>query len=95
MKAGNAALFLHPSPRKSGKWWRVRCPAHGGDGFNLALADAERGGLLLTCQSCTCTNREIVEAIERLKPNLFGTGRGTSARGSLTAKRRRCGPVMP
>ena len=95
MKTQRLANSSHPRPKKSGAWWQVPCPAFGGDGPDPAIRDAEVGGLILTCHSLTCNYREIVEATERLRPSLLGTGRGNRARGSPTAKQGRCGPVMP
>ena len=57
------AYALHPQPRKSGKFWRVPCIAHGGDGFNLAIGDGSTGGFILKCHSRECAYKDITVAI--------------------------------
>ena len=48
-----------------GKDWRMPCPAHRGDGNNLAVREAEDGRLLVRCWSHECTFNEILAACQR------------------------------
>ena len=80
MRAQEIAHALHSRPKLSGKEWRVPCIAHDGDGFNLALADAESGGLLAFCHSQGCSYKSILAAIEKQIPTFrqehdYGAGR--------------------
>ena len=62
------AHALDERPTKSGKSWRVRCVAHGGEDQNLAIATASDGGPAVKCFSHGCDSTAIWEAIhDRLR----------------------------
>jgi hypothetical protein len=44
--------------RRSGTWWRCRCPVHGSRGPTLALQDGERG-LMVKCHA-GCSREDVV-----------------------------------
>ena len=50
------------APRRSGDEYRSPCPAHGGNGFNLAIVERS-GKILTTCHSHGCRHEDIREAI--------------------------------
>jgi putative DNA primase/helicase len=47
--------------RRSGAWWRCRCPVHGSQGATLALRDGQRG-ILVHCHA-GCSRAEILAAL--------------------------------
>ena len=56
-------LALEPyKVRRSGGGWRAQCPAHGGDGLNLAI-DFKDGKALFCCHSNQCTQADIEKAL--------------------------------
>ena len=50
------------APRRSGDEYRFPCPAHGGDGFNLAIVE-RNGKILSTCHSHGCSHDAVRAAI--------------------------------
>lgn len=52
-----------PGGRFEGGRYRVRCPAHGGEGRNLALWADEQGVACFKCWSHGCSTRDIVAAL--------------------------------
>ena len=58
--ASAIAHHYRPSPKQSGGWWRIPCPAHGGEGDNLAAKDGDDGGLALKCHSEGCSYNAIL-----------------------------------
>ena len=62
------AHALDERPTKSGKSWRIRCPAHGGEDQNLAIITASDGGPAVKCYSHGCDSTAIWQAIhDRLR----------------------------
>lgn len=59
---------------------RVACPAHGGDGPNLAIAQGKQG-VLLTCHSKGCSAEAILGAIGLTLADSFDDPRPTTPRG--------------
>jgi putative DNA primase/helicase len=49
--------------RRSGRWWRCRCPVHGSRGATLALCDGDRG-LILHCHA-GCDRRDILAELRQ------------------------------
>src|SRR5271155_3641464 len=47
--------------RRSGTWWRCRCPVHGSAGASLAVRDGERG-LIVRCWA-GCQSRDVLAAL--------------------------------
>lgn len=54
-----------PKRKRAGRWWRIPCPAHGGEGLNLALRDSDRPGgpPVAVCHSRGCDYRDILDAL--------------------------------
>ena len=50
------------APRRSGDEFRALCPAHGGDGFSLAVVE-RNGRILTTCHSGDCSHDAIRAAL--------------------------------
>ena len=67
-----AQHYLPGAPR-SGDYYRVPCPAHGGTGNNLSVGDGDDGGLILKCFSTECSYKEIVAAFARDGLTLYRT----------------------
>ena len=63
LDAGHIANALTDKPKRSGDSWRVPCPAHGGDGPNLSLRNADGGRLLTYCHSHGCSFKDIISAL--------------------------------
>ena len=63
LDAGRIAHALTERPKRSGDSWRVPCPAHGGDGPNLSLRNADGGRLLTHCHSRGCSFKDIIVAL--------------------------------
>ena len=61
--ARTVAHAAHERPRRSGRTWRIPCPAHGGDGWSLALWTAPDGSLGARCHSAGCGYRDILDAL--------------------------------
>ena len=59
----DARTVAHERPRRSGRTWRIPCPAHGGDGWSLALWTAPDGSLGARCHSGGCGYRDILDAL--------------------------------
>src|SRR6266704_2380466 len=51
------------SVQRRGNGGRAQCPAHAGDGLNLAVDPGEKGGVLLTCHSRQCPAADIAGAV--------------------------------
>lgn len=49
--------------RKSGDWWRMPCPAHGGTKNSLAFKDGDNNTLAAVCHSHGCEWRDIMHAL--------------------------------
>ena len=60
LNADRIAHALTERPKRSGDSWRVPCPAHGGDGPNLSLRNADGGRLLTYCHSRGCSFKDII-----------------------------------
>ena len=63
LDADRIAHALTERPKRSGDSWRVPCPAHGGDGPNLSLRNADGGRLLTFCHSRGCSFKDIIAAL--------------------------------
>ena len=63
LDADRIAHSLSDKPKRSGDSWRVPCPAHGGDGPNLSLRNADGGRLLTYCHSHGCSFKDIISAL--------------------------------
>ena len=63
LDADRIAHSLSDKPKKSGDSWRVPCPAHGGDGPNLSLRNADGGRLLTHCFSRGCSFKDVLAAL--------------------------------
>ena len=61
--ARTVAHAAHERPRRSGRTWRIPCPAHGGDRWSLALWTAPDGSLGARCHSAGCGYRDILDAL--------------------------------
>ena len=61
-----ASIAAHYGGQRAGAWWRLACPAHGGDGRNLSIRDDvdDRGNprLRATCHSAGCDWPDIMAA---------------------------------
>ena len=71
------ANFIQPKPtelaaaiealglkvERAGQGWRAQCPAHRGDGLNLAIDPGRNGGTLVTCHSRGCDYRAVMAAL--------------------------------
>jgi predicted DNA-binding transcriptional regulator AlpA len=62
MTAAEIAAALGVS-RRSGRWWRCRCPVHNSRGSTLALRDSERG--LIICYHAGCEARDVLAQLHR------------------------------
>ena len=49
--------------KKSGGVWRSQCPAHDGDGLNLAFTTGNKGQVIFTCHSHQCSYEEIMTSL--------------------------------
>lgn len=58
-----AAIAKTLRGHRAGRWWRVRCPVHGGHQESLALRDGDCA-LIVRCHA-GCPRRDILEALER------------------------------
>lgn len=47
---------------KTGKGWRARCPAHGGNSASLSIAEGDNGTLLVHCFA-SCTVHDVLAAV--------------------------------
>ena len=63
LDADRIAHALTDRPKRSGKEWRVPCPAHDGDGPNLSLRNGDGGRLLTFCHSRGCSFKDIIAAL--------------------------------
>ena len=63
LDADRIAHALTDRPKRSGESWRVPCPAHGGEGPNLSLRNADGGRLLTYCHSRGCSFKSIIAAL--------------------------------
>jgi len=61
MDIGTALQRVGEHKQQGGKW-RARCPAHGGDDFNLEIRD-DGGRAYFTCYSHQCDHTKILEAL--------------------------------
>lgn len=59
-------------PRKSGKGWTARCPAHDDRNPSLSVKQAEDGAILVHCFA-GCAPKEIAEALGLALPDLRGS----------------------
>ena len=57
-----AAISQHYNGKKSGDWYRLACPAHGGKKRSLAICDGDRGGIMAVCHSQGCAYADIMDA---------------------------------
>ena len=74
IRAGDLARRLCAQPDKTGdREYRVPCPAHNGEGKNLAITDKD-GTVKLFCHSNECTQADIWGAIESRFPELKENG---------------------
>jgi putative DNA primase/helicase len=71
MKAAEIAAALGGA-RRSGDWWRCRCPVHGSQGSTLALRDRNRG-LFVYCHA-SCQRADIMAELR--KRGLLGGAAG-------------------
>ena len=62
--AESIAHHYRPGVRPESGYFKIPCPAHRGDDFNLHLGDAQDGGLILKCWSADCTFNEILRALQ-------------------------------
>jgi hypothetical protein len=62
------ALDQLPRAKKTGNVWRAPCPAHQGNGQNLAIWEGDDGSVGLKCHSRDCDYGQIVEALNLNKP---------------------------
>ena len=56
------AISQHYDGRKSGGWYRLACPAHGGTKRSLAICDGEHGGIMAVCHSQGCAYADVMTA---------------------------------
>lgn len=81
-------LPLLDHPRKSGKGWLARCPAHGDRSPSLSLREGEKA-ILLKCWS-GCSRKEICSALAIKERNLFYGGLNSrDQKEAIRAGRRR------
>ena len=50
---------------------RCQCPAHGGEGFNLAINEADDGAAIMHCHSHGCTASAVCQAIGIAESTMF------------------------
>lgn len=55
---------------KTGKGWRARCPAHGGESASLSVAEADNGTLLVHCFA-GCAVHDVLAAVGLEVGDLF------------------------
>ncbi len=69
--------------KKYGSVYRAQCPAHSGDGLNLAVSEGENGKVLTVCHSRGCSHQEVMQAlgIEKEKPVFVKTAPKKTAYG--------------
>lgn len=68
------ALQSHAKVKGAGRdRWRATCPAHGGEGLNLAVAKGDQG-VLVKCWSNGCAERDIASSVGLRLEDLFDEG---------------------
>jgi RecA-family ATPase len=50
---------------------RCQCPAHGGEGFNLAINESDTGAVIMHCHSRGCTASAVCQAIGVAESTMF------------------------
>jgi hypothetical protein len=82
-----AAIAMALGGHRSGNGWRAQCPAHGGDGYNLAISEGANGKPLLHCHSHGCSYGDLAAAIEQQHGSRLG-GTSTPAQRAQAASER-------
>lgn len=67
---------------------RCQCPAHEGEGFNLAVNENEKGDVLLTCHSHGCASHQICQAVGIAESDLFAPEEYTAQKKQEAPKRK-------
>lgn len=62
MTRGAIESTVGKKARRSGKGFRLPCPAHGGKNFNLWIADGDNR-IIMSCKSQGCDPKDIMESV--------------------------------
>ena len=62
MTRGAIESTVGKTARRSGKGFRLPCPAHGGTNFNFWIADGEHR-VVMSCKSQGCDPKDIMESV--------------------------------